>query len=330
VSSCTAALHISVMAAGIRPGDEVITTPMTFAATPNSVLYAGAKPVFADIDPKTMNIDPNEIKARVTKKTKAIMPVHYAGQPCDMDEILEIAKENNLLVLDDAAHAVGAEYKGRKIGTIGNATSFSLHGAKNITSGEGGVLTTNDDKIAEAAKLYRSHGINKEARERYGNKAGWFYEMLLLGFNYRITDIQAALAISQLKKLKKFQALRERYVRIYNKKLSDVPEIVTPYKKADRLHAWHLYVIQIQPEMLKVGRDVFMKALRAENIGANVHYIPVYRHPYYTSLGYAADYPNTERAYERIITLPLFPKMSVTDVEDVIEAVRKVVDHYRK
>lgn len=330
VSSCTAALHISMMAAGIKKGDEVITSPMTFAATPNSVLYVGARPVFADIESKTMNIDPSDIEKKITKKTKAIMPIHYAGQPCDMDEILEIAEKNDLKVIEDAAHAIGAKYKKKLIGSVGDMTCFSFHAAKNIVSGEGGMITTNSDELARAAKLYRSHGISKETHERYGNKACWFYEMLCLGHNYRITDIQAALALSQMKKLSQFQAIREKYVEIYNSTFSEMPEIVIPQKKPDRSHAWHLYVIQIRPEMLKINRDVFIKALRAENIGANVHYIPVYRHPYYINLGYDKKYPNTEYAYERIVTLPLFPKMSKKDLEDVINSVKKIVEHYRK
>lgn len=330
VNSCTAALHLSLIASGIKSGDEVITSPMTFAATSNAVLYTGAKPVFVDIDPQTMNIDTSKIKNKITKKTKAILPVHYGGQPCDMDEILEIAEKHGLAVIEDAAHAIGAKYKKKSVGIIGDATCFSFHAAKNIISGEGGMITTNDDEIARIAKLYRSHGISKEVRERYGNKADWFYEMLCLGYNYRITDIQASLAISQMRKLEQFQAIREKYVEIYNNEFSDMPEIVTPHKKPDRSHAWHIYVIQIKPELLKINRDVFIKALRAENIGANVHYIPVYRHPYYKSLGYDKNYPKTEYAYGRIVTLPLFPKMSRKDVEDVIGAVKKIVECYRK
>jgi UDP-4-amino-4,6-dideoxy-N-acetyl-beta-L-altrosamine transaminase len=332
VSSGTAALHIAVSAAGIGKEDEVITTPMTFAATSNVVVMRGGKPVFADIKNDTFNIDSGEIKKKVTKKTKAIIPVHFTGQPCDLDEIHEIAQENGQIVIEDAAHAVDSEYKGRKVGSISDLSVFSFHPVKNITTGEGGMVTTNNDQLAEQLEMYRNHGINKDANKRFGKEGSWFYEMQHLGLNYRLTDIQAALGLSQLKRISELQDRRRDIVKIYNKELGEIPEISIPHVKDDVKHGWHLYIITIEPEMLKVDRNKIFEALRAENIGVNVHYIPVHLHPYYKDLfGYKeGDYPVSEMIYSKIITLPLFPRMTDDDTFDVINAIKKVVQYYKK
>lgn len=330
VSNGTAALHTAVFAAGIGPGDEVITTPMTFAASANCILYQSGIPVFADIDDKTYNIDSDEIRKKITSKTKAIIPVHYTGQPCDMDEIHAIAKEHDLVVIEDAAHALGAQYKGRKIGGLSDMTTFSFHPVKHITTGEGGMVTTNDPDLYQKLLLFRSHGITRD-RELMGRDEGpWYYEMQELGYNYRMTDIQAALGLSQLDKCRRFVELRREYVARYNEAFKNMYELKTPQEEADSFSAWHLYVIRLQTDRLSAGRKEIFTALQAENIGVNVHYIPVYLLPYYRRLGYKRNLcPTAERLYNEIVTLPLFPKMTSEDVEDVIKAVYKVMGHYR-
>jgi UDP-4-amino-4,6-dideoxy-N-acetyl-beta-L-altrosamine transaminase len=330
INSGTAALHISVSAAGIEKKDEVITTPFTFAATSNVVLFREGRPIFSDIKKDTYNIDPNEIKKQITPKTKAVIPVHFAGQPCDMDEIREIVDDNNLIIIDDACHALGAEYKGKKIGSLSELSTFSFHPVKHITTGEGGMVTTNDDELAELLLMFRNHGINKDAVKRFGQKGSWFYEMQYLGLNYRLTDIQAALGLSQLKRLPEFIEKRGKIAERYNEAFESMPEIKAPHVKSDVKHAWHLYVILLNPDKLNADRDRIFDALRAENIGVNVHYIPVHLHPYYREkLGYnEGQYPVTEEVFKNVITLPLFPKMNDEDAEDVITAVKKVIQFY--
>jgi UDP-4-amino-4,6-dideoxy-N-acetyl-beta-L-altrosamine transaminase len=323
VSSCTAGLHLSALAL-LEPGDEVITSPMTFVATANSILYARAKPVFADID-RTINISVGGIREKITPKTRAIMPVHYAGLPCQMDEILEIAEKHDLFVIEDAAHAAGAEYRKKKIGSIGDATCFSFHPAKQMTTGEGGMITTDDDELAEKLNLLRSHGINKDFKQR-SLSGSYYYEAQALGFNYRLSDINAAMGIEQLKKLDSFIKRRKMIAEMYRKSFQDLP-MELPAEPADVKHAWHLYTVQLELEKLKADRDKIFAALHAENIGVNVLYIPVYRHPYYEKLGYK-PLKNSENVYKRIMTLPLFAKMSDSDADDVIEALKKVLPHF--
>ena len=332
VNSGTAALHISTSSIDINPGDEVITTPLTFVASANCVVYRGGTPVFADIKKDTYNIDPNEIKKKITSKTKAIIPVHFTGQPCDMDEILEIAEEHDLYVIEDAAHAIDAEYKGRKIGTLGDLTIFSFHPVKNITTAEGGMVTTNDDDFYEKLLMFRTHGISKDAEKRFGKSGGYYYDMQYLGYRYNLSELHAALGIHQLKKLKSFQKRRREIVEIYNKELQDFDEIIIPYKKDNVKHSWHLYIIQLEIEKLRVDRDYIFKALREENIGVNVHYIPVHYHSYYQNkFGLKKGIlPNVEWLFPRILTIPLFPKMTNDDVYDVINALDKVITYYRK
>ncbi|HPT91495.1 MAG TPA: UDP-4-amino-4,6-dideoxy-N-acetyl-beta-L-altrosamine transaminase [Acetivibrio sp.] len=329
ISNGTAALHAACFATGIKEGDEVITTPITFAASANCVLYMGAKPVFADINPETYNIDPDEIRSKITERTKAIIPVHFTGQPCDMDEIQKIAQEYNLTIIEDGAHALGAEYNGRKIGSIGDMTTFSFHPVKNITTGEGGAITTNNDELYKKLVLFRTHGITRDKDILLKDKGPWYYEQQHLGYNYRITDIQAALGISQLDKLERFLAVRRDYVRKYNEAFSAVEEIETPYQLENTNSAWHLYIIKLKLEKMNCGRRQVFEELNERGIGVNVHYIPVYYHPYYRQLGYNKGLcPRAEELYESIITLPLFPRMEKEDVEYVISNVKEVIQNH--
>ncbi len=330
VANGTAALHLSVLAAGIRPGDEVIVTPYTFAASANAILYAGAKPVFADIDYASFNISPGQIKKKTTPKTKAIIPVHFAGLPCEMDEINEIAESKDLAVIEDAAHAIGAEYKGRKVGCGGTAT-FSFHPVKAITTGEGGMVVTSDNEMAQKIRALRTHGITKDARQRSLPAAGWYNAMEHLGFNYRITDFQAALGSSQLSRLDSFIRRRNEIAKTYADGLSGIPGLVLPENQPSKRSAWHIYCIRLKTGKWTASRDEVFAALRAENIGVNVHYLPVYLHPYYQRLGYTEGLcPSAEKAFLEEITLPLFPKMTDRQVESVIEAVGKVAAEYSK
>lgn len=332
ISNGTAALHAACFAAGIGKGDEVITTPITFAASANCVLYCSGKPVFADIDPQTYNIDPEEIRKRITSKTKAIIPVHFTGQLCDMDEINKIAKEHNLIVIEDAAHALGADYNGKKVGSISDMTTFSFHPVKHITTGEGGMIATNDEGFYKKLLLFRSHGITRDQELLYNQEEGhWYYEQLSLGYNYRITDIQCALGNSQLKKIEQFVNRRRKIAGKYNEAFKGLEEVIIPYEGEISNSSWHLYVIKLQLEKIKVGRKEIFDAFKIENIGVNVHYIPVYYFPYYQGLGYKKGLcPNSESLYESIITLPLYPQMSDGDIEDVIKAVYKVANRYKK
>lgn len=329
-SSGTAALHAACFAAGIKENDEVITTPLTFAATSNSILYVGGQPVFADIDMKTYNISPKTISPHITSKTKAIIPVDFTGQPVDYESIMSIAKKHNLVVIADAAHALGATYKGKKVGSIADMTMFSFHPVKHITTGEGGVITTNNDSYFEKLMSFRSHGITRDPNKMKESEP-WYYEMQDLGFNYRMTDIQAALGLSQMNKLTTFVERRRQYAKKYNDAFSKLDEIITPYQGMGGHSSWHLYIIRLKLSELRANRNEIFKALQKENIGVNVHYIPVYLHPYYQQIGYKKDLcPNAEEIYEEIITLPLFPKMSNQDVRDVIDGVKKVIAHYSK
>lgn len=328
-SNGTAALHAACVAAGIRKGDDVITTPMTFAASANCILYVGGAPVFADIDPKTYNIDPSAVRKAITERTRAILPVHFTGLPADLDPILELAKERNLIVIEDAAHALGASYKGRRIGSISDMTMFSFHPVKHITTGEGGAITTNSENYHQKLLHFRNHGITRNPNEWKESHGPWYYEMQHLGFNYRMTDFQAALGISQLRKIDKFLESRKRYAAMYNEAFKGMKEVIIPKQQLGSESSWHLYVIRLRSERLRCERRQIFEALWKENIGVNVHYIPVYLHPYYKSLGYKSDLcPEVEKLYEEIITLPLFPMMSEEDVADVIQAVKKVLSHY--
>lgn len=318
VSNGTAALHIACLAAGIGQGDEVITTPITFAASANCVMYCGGKPIFADIDADTYNISPKEIEHKITDKTKAIIPVHYTGQPCDMDAITEIAKKNNLLVIEDAAHALGASYKEKRIGGISDMTCFSFHPVKPITTGEGGMVVTNDEELYKKLVLFRSHGITRDEEMMTENQGNWYYQQLELGYNYRITDISCALGISQMNKLDGFLEKRQEIAYQYNKAFESVEGIKIPKQIADGNSGWHLYMIQVTN---KSRKEVFDQ-LRVAGIGVNVHYIPVYQHPYYRSHGYFnCCCPNAEDFYERAISLPIYPALTGEQQQYVINKV---------
>ncbi len=332
VSSCTAGLHLALVAGEVGPGDEVITTPLTFCSTANVVVHQGATPVLADIRPDTLNIDPEQIRTRITRRTRAIIPVHVGGHPCEMDEIMAIAKEHGLLVIEDGAHATGARYKGRMIGTIGDVTVFSFYATKNLTTGEGGMITTENGEMAEQVRVLRLHGISSDAWKRYSDRGSWYYEVLLPGYKYNMNDIQASLGIHQLAKQEEFLRARERYAQMYTDAFNEMPEIVAPVVKEHVRHAWHLYTIRLSLERLKIDRGQFIEALRKENIGTSVHFIPLHLHPYYRhSYGFKpGDFPIAEGAYDRIVTLPCYPKMSLQDLEDVISAVQKVVTEGRR
>ena len=330
-SSGTGALHGAAFAAGLGAGDEAITTPMTFCATANCVLYMGASPVFADICPDTLNIDTAQVAERITSRTKAILPVDFAGQPADLDSILELADQHGLVVIEDGAHALGATYRDRRVGGISHMTMFSFHPVKHITTGEGGIITTDDSDLARRLRMFRTHGVDQELRQNQSQSDGpWFYEMSELGYNYRLPDIGCALGLSQLKRLPTLLSRRREIAAEYSRCLAEVPGIVIPVEKPESSSAWHIYTIQLDTENVNTGRREIFEALRAENIGVNVHYIPVHLHPYYRrSFGYQrGDYPIAEGAYDQLITLPLFPAMTHQDVQDVIEATQKVFEHF--
>ena len=328
-SSGTAALHAAAFAAGLQAGDEAITSPLTFAATANCVLYQGATPVFADVAEDTLNLDPELAAARITARTKAILPVDYAGHPADLDSILQLAGRHGLIVIEDACHALGAEYRGRHVGSVAHMTAFSFHPVKHLTTGEGGMVTTDNPVFAETLCRFRNHGISSDARRR--QSAGqWHYEMVLLGFNYRLSDIACALGLQQMKRLEANLARRRQIAARYNSEFRNMPGVLPPQTREHVNPAWHLYPIRLDLTMLSVGRGAIFRALRAENIGVNVHYIPVHRHPYYRDrFGYqGGEYPVAEAAYERLISLPMFHGMGDSDVDDVVRAVCKVVSHF--
>ncbi len=328
-SSGTAALHAAAAAAGLKPGDEAITTPMSFCATANCVLYCGAQPVFADVEPGTLLIDPEKVERAITPRTRVLLPVDYTGHPADMDALMRLAEKHSLVIIEDACHALGATYRGRTIGSIGHMSVFSFHPVKHITTGEGGMVTTNDGELAARLRLFRNHGVSSDHRQR--ERAGsFFYEMVDVGYNYRLTDIQCALGITQLRKLDASIARRRKIAAAYDAAFQGMSAIRPLQVHNDIEHAYHLYVVQVETERLEAGRAEIFAALRAEGIGVNVHYIPVHLHPYYrrrlrTQPGLC---PVAEAAYERIVSLPMFPAMTDRDVEDVIEAVEKVTSQY--
>ncbi|MGB0116413.1 MAG: UDP-4-amino-4,6-dideoxy-N-acetyl-beta-L-altrosamine transaminase [Terriglobales bacterium] len=333
-SSGTAALHGAAFAAGLGPGDEAITTPMTFCATANCILYQGATPRFADVSADTLNLDPEEVdrklSARTPPRVKAIIAVDYAGHPAALDELGKLAKTHGALLIEDACHALGAEYHGKRVGSLADMTVFSFHPVKHLTTGEGGMVTTSNPRLAETLRRFRNHGISSEARQRH-ESGQWFYEMVLLGFNYRLTDIACALGLSQLEKLEANLARRREIAAQYAEAFREMAAIVIPPVRNGVDPAWHLYPVRLNLEMFSVNRGEIFRALRAENIGVNVHYIPVHQHPYYRERFKSEEnYPVAEDAYERLISLPMFHSMTAQDVEDVIHAVTKIVHHYGK
>lgn len=331
-SNGTAALHIACLSAGIGEGDEVITTPITFAASANCALYCGARPVFADIDPETYNIDPASVEKCVTGKSKAVVAVDYTGQSAELEPLLRICRENNMVLIEDGAHVIGTKYKGRPNGSIADMTMFSFHPVKTVTGGEGGAILTNSEEYYEKLLLYRAHGItrNRDLLEHEPD-GPWYYEQLTLGYNYRMTDIQAALLISQLDKLEMFSRRRKEIVARYNEAFAKLPGIIVQKEIPESDTTRHLYILRIKPEELTIDRKKFFEALGAENVCCNVHYIPVYYFPYYEKMGYRRGIcPNAEKLYEEIISLPLYYAMTDADVESVITAVSKIATYYAK
>ncbi len=331
MNSGTSALHCACMAAGIGPGDEVITTPLTFAASANCVLYCGAKPVFADIDPETYNIDPKSIEAHITEKTKAVIAVDFTGQAVKISEIRDICHRHKLLFIEDAAHAIGTRYKGRPVGALADLTCFSFHPVKTVTAGEGGAVVTNQKALYTRLALGHAHGITSEEAlmEQAPHEGIWCYEQVSLGYNYRMTDFQASLLLSQLKKLEMFKRRRQEIASRYNQAFQNIPELILQKELPESDTCRHLYIIRLDLEKLKCDRRMFFDAMSAENVQCQVHYIPVYWFPYYQKLGYGKGLcPYAEQIYRGIMSIPLYPKMSDQDVEDVIHAVKKVTAYY--
>ena len=332
LNSCTAGLHLSMIVAGLKPGDEVITTPMTFAATANAILHTGASPVFVDIELSSMTIDPGLIEKKLSPKTKAILPVHLCGRPCNMDRIMATAKKHGLLVIEDAAHAIEAQYQGKKIGTIGDMAVFSFYVTKNLVTGEGGMVTTDNDEYAEKIQTYGLHGMSKGAWRRYSDEGFKHYQIIFPGFKYNMMDLQAALGIHQLKRLEAGLARREELWKRYDEAFKDLP-LVTPAPPEDNTrHARHLYTILVKLEDVNADRDTIQQALHEENIGTGIHYISLHLHEYYRErYGFKPDdFPNALYVSERTISLPLSTKLTDDDVQDVIDAVRKVMDRYSR
>jgi len=328
VSSGTAALHAAAFAAGIGPGDEVIVPALTFAASANAVLYQGGTPVFADVRGDTLNVDPADVAARLTGRTRAIVAVDYAGQPADLDELRAVARPSRLALIEDAAHALGAEYRGRRVGALADLTTFSFHPVKHITTGEGGLVTTASRELDARLRRFRNHGLETESGERH-ERGDEYSPMVELGYNYRLTDLQCALGLSQLARLEPFLKRRAELAHRYRTELAGQPGLLLPAVAPDVRHAWHIFPVLLQPERLRADRRTVLAALRAENIGVAVHYVPVYWHPYYQARGYRRGLcPRAEWAFERLLTLPLFPAMTDEDADDVLAAVRKVLGHY--
>lgn len=332
VSNGTAALHATMYAAGIKKDDEVITTPITFAASANCALYCGGKPVFADINPETYNIDPADIERKITNNTRAVVAVDFTGQAVEVEKIREICDKNNLYFIEDAAHSLGTCYNGKSVGSLADMTEFSFHPVKTCTAGEGGAITTNDDELYKRLILFRTHGITRvQDWMDKESEGGWYYQEVDLGYNYRMTDIQAALLCTQLDKLGMFAKRRKELVKRYDEAFSEMPEIIVQKEIPESDTVRHLYIIQLNIDMLKCGRREVFDALQAEGVGVNVHYIPVYSFPYYKKLGYEMGIcPNAEKLYERIISIPLFYSMTNDDQDKVIEAIKKVISYYKR
>lgn len=332
VSNGTAALHLAALAAGFTEGDEVIVSSITFAASANCVRYCGAMPIFADINPRTYNVDPASVRKLITPRTKGVVAVDFTGQAVELDELRSICKEHGLMLIEDAAHAIGTKYKGQPVGSISDMTCFSFHPVKTVTSGEGGAVTTNDEQLYRKLLRLRTHGITRNQEEMvHPTDAKWYNEQVELGYNYRLTDFQAALLISQLRKLPRFSARRRKIVERYNEAFCDMPEIIVQEEMKESDTTRHLYIIRLNPELLSCDRRQFFDALYAENVCPQVHYMPVYYHSYYEKLGYKRGIcPNAEKFYEEVMSIPLYYSLTDDEVEDVIRAVKKVADYYGK
>jgi dTDP-4-amino-4,6-dideoxygalactose transaminase len=334
LNSCTAALHVAMIALDIKPGDEVITTPLTFCATVNTILHVGAKPVLADIG-EDGNIDPIEIERKITNKTKAILPVHLAGLPCEMDAIWKLARVHKLKVIEDAAHAVGTHYRGKHIGSAtskSDAVAYSFYATKNLTTGEGGMVTTNSKALLDRMRILALHGIGRDAWNRYGRHGSWFYEVLEAGFKYNLSDLQSSIGIHQLRKLEQFAQIREQRAALYSHLLRDVEEIELPATRANTRHAWHLYALRLRLDKLKIDRNQFIEQLRERNIGTSVHFIPIPLHPYYSSWAgkRAAACPKAIEMYNRLVSLPMYPGLSEEKVFRIADEIRKIIGSAKK
>jgi dTDP-4-amino-4,6-dideoxygalactose transaminase len=326
VSSGTAALHTALVCLGIGPGDEVITSPLTFCSTVSAIEHTGARPVLVDVEPDTLNLDPAKVAEAVTPHTKGILPVHYGGHPCDMDALWDIANRHDLQMIEDAAHALPARYKGRLVGSTGNPVAFSFYATKNLTTAEGGMLTGSPELI-EHAQVVSLHGMNRDAWKRYDQAGSWYYEVVMPGFKYNMTDIQAALGIWQLKKLAVHQQRRREIAASYNQAFASLEALELPVARPDVDHAWHLYPLRLRPGTLTIDRAEFIRQLTARNIGSSVHFIPIHLHPYFRDkYGYQpTDFPITLDAYERLLTIPLHPRLTDQDVHDVTEAISEII-----
>lgn len=331
VNSCTGGLHIALAASGIGPGDEVIVPTMTFAATANVVVHQQATPILVDVEPDTLNLDPTAVERAITRHTRALIPVHLYGHPCALDDLQEIAQRHNLMVIEDAAHAIGAFWHGRPIGSLSDVTVFSFYATKNLVTAEGGMITTNDDELAQEMRKWVLHGISRDAWDRYADKGSWYYEVVLPGFKYNLTDLQAALGLRQLARLEGMNARRAAIAAQYDAAFQDVPEIERPLTRSGVCHAWHLYAIRLDLARLTIDRGQFIEALKREGICTSVHFIPLHRQPYYRDrFGLKpGDFPVADVAYKRLISLPLYSCMKPRDVTDVIEAVHRVVERHR-
>lgn len=327
VNSCTAGLHLALVVAGLRPGDEVITTPLTFCATANAIIHAGGRPVFVDVDPNTMNMDPAQIEDAITPKTRALLPVHFAGRPCDMDSLLDIAKRHDLFIIEDAAHCIEGVYKGRKIGNIGDITCFSFYVTKNIVTGEGGMVTTNRDAWADKIKMYALHGLTKDAWKRYSDEGFKHYRVVFPGFKYNMMDIQAAIGLEQMKRVERYHARRQEIWNQYNDAFQVLPVSCPAPPEPDTTHAYHLYTLLLDISKVNLTRDEFQQRLYEKKIGTGIHFISLHLHDYYRkTFGYKPeDFPVAAYISERTISLPLSAKLADHDVADVIEAVRSIL-----
>ncbi len=327
VNSCTAALHLSILAAGIRPGEEVITTPLTFCATVNAIIHSGAVPVLADIDPKTMNLDPEQVERRISSRTRAILPVHFAGRPCDMDALCDVAARKGLMIIEDCAHAIETEYKGRNAGLFGDFGCFSFYVTKNIVTGEGGMVLTTGEERAARIKTLALHGMSKDAWKRFGDEGYKHYQVVECGFKYNMMDLQAAIGIHQLRRVEEYWRIRKSYWERYDEAFSGLPVVTPAPPEPGTRHGYHLYTILVDEAVAGIGRDRFLDGMTGENIGVGVHYLAVPEHPYYrNAFGWdSGDYPNATRVGRQTVSLPLSPKLTDRDLDDVIEAVRKIL-----
>jgi dTDP-4-amino-4,6-dideoxygalactose transaminase len=333
LNSCTAALHLALLGAGVGKGDEVITTPLTFCATVNTILHVGGRPVLADVDSDTLCLSPSAVEAKITRRTKAILPVHYAGCPADMAAFKDLAKAHNLALIEDAAHAIGTESMGRPIGAIGDFTCFSFYATKNLTTGEGGMLTCEDGAAIDRLRMLSLHGMSRDAWKRYTASGSWWYQVEAAGFKYNLTDVASAIGLAQLAKFEEMQAIREAYVAKYHAALGEAGfELPPDSQKAGDKHSWHLYLLRLDPMRITVDRGTFIDLLKEAGIGTSVHFIPIHMHPYYQQeLGVKpGDYPVTDKAFSRMLSLPLYPRMSAEDVDYVIDRAVDLARQFRR